>query len=81
MLSETDSKIQNSPIQWKWRHAKSHQYKYFGPLDRWASLNVECNHSPKRRWYQEQENSQIPNPLHNLRNKFWIIYSDATTYP
>ena len=49
MPSAIDSKIQNSPIQWKCRHVKGHQDEYFGPLDIWASLNVECDHAAKRR--------------------------------
>ena len=38
MLSEINSKIQKSPIQWNWRHVKGHQENYFGPLNRWATV-------------------------------------------
>ena len=40
MLSAIKSKIQNSPIQCKWRHAKGQQDEHFAPLNIWASLNV-----------------------------------------
>ena len=66
MISAINSKIQNSPIQCKWRHVKGHQDEYFFPLDRWDFLNVECNHDANRRWSQDQENSQRPNPSHNF---------------
>ena len=41
ILSAIDSKIQSSPIKWKWRHVKGHQDKKFGLLEIWDSLNVE----------------------------------------
>ena len=55
ILSAIDSKIKKLLIQWKQRHAKVHQYGYFGPLHILASLNVEYDHSENRIWEQDQE--------------------------
>eukprot|EP00957_Ditylum_brightwellii_P068418 5194624-Ditylum_brightwellii.AAC.1 len=41
--------INSSPITWHWRHVRGHQDDHFGPLDRWASLNVECDNAAKAR--------------------------------
>ena len=42
--------IQQSPLQWKFRHVKGHQDDFVGPLDRWATLNVEMDMLAKAHW-------------------------------
>eukprot|EP00957_Ditylum_brightwellii_P084819 6449610-Ditylum_brightwellii.AAC.1 len=49
LISVIDAKIQKSPLQWTGRHGKGHQDDQIGPLDRWASLNVECDNLAKER--------------------------------
>ena len=42
--------IRGSSLQWKFRHVYGHQDDFVGPLDRWATLNVEMDLAAKEHW-------------------------------
>eukprot|EP00957_Ditylum_brightwellii_P176942 13478124-Ditylum_brightwellii.AAC.1 len=49
LISAIDYLLCKSPLIWKWRWVKGHQDDFYGPLDRWASLNVEMDSAAKQR--------------------------------
>ena len=72
LISAIDAKIQKSPLQWTGRHVKGHQDDQIGPLDRWASLNVECDNLAKeRRAADENNNGAIQ---HEIDGELWRLY-------
>lgn len=56
LISAIDHRLEKSLLEWYWRHVKGHQDNHVGPLDRWASLNVECNTAAKERWAANARN-------------------------
>ena len=55
ILSDMDHKLKALPIQWKWRHVKGHQDYKIVPLNRWATLNVQCDLEAKSRSKRYQD--------------------------
>ena len=47
MMSEIYSNIERSMIEYNWHHVMKNQEDHFGPLDRWASLNVKYDMDTK----------------------------------
>ena len=56
MLSEIDPKLEQSQIQWDLCLVKVHQDDQVGPLDKCASLNLECDTAANQRLAQDQDN-------------------------
>jgi hypothetical protein len=72
IISAIDKMICDSPITWHWRHVKGHQDNTIGPLDRWASLNIEMDTAAKaRRVIDEQDPPLIQ---HTIEHEMWRIY-------
>ena len=69
VITVIDSKLEASPIQCKWRHIKDHQDDHIGTLDRWATLNVECDQPEKKRCLTDQETRPGHNTTHNLEDE------------
>eukprot|EP00957_Ditylum_brightwellii_P192155 14627286-Ditylum_brightwellii.AAC.1 len=49
LITAIDNLISKSPIEWFLRHVKGHQDYHHGPLNRWATLNVEMDGLAKTR--------------------------------
>ena len=47
LISETDHKILKLPLTWFWRHVKGHSDDQAGPLEKYATLNLECDTEAK----------------------------------
>ena len=54
LILSIDNKLTKSPLTWSWRHMKGHKYEQVEPLDRWETLNVECEHIAKLEWKEDQ---------------------------
>jgi len=52
LLEATRAVMTECSIDWKHRHVKGHQDNLYGPLERWATLNVLCDLGAKERWAQ-----------------------------
>jgi hypothetical protein len=70
--------IQASPIRWKYRHVKGHQDDYAGPLDRWASLNVEMDSLAKAHWLQATEGEYVP--VQAIKNEPWSVWASEVKF-
>ena len=81
IISGINHKLQESPIQWFWRHIKGHQDDHLGPLDRWASLNVTCHTAAKHQWETDQQNSLSMHQNSFLQGKMWHLFTDSPTDP
>ena len=67
LISEIYHKILNSPLTWFWQHVKGHQDDQTGPLERWATINVECDTQAKDKWKLDQEEGFINTRSHNIQ--------------
>eukprot|EP00957_Ditylum_brightwellii_P140834 10728117-Ditylum_brightwellii.AAC.1 len=50
LISGIDFLVCNSSKVWKWRWVERNQEKFYNPLDRLASLNIDMDSAAKQRW-------------------------------
>ena len=73
MLSYIDSKIEELLIHWKWIHVMGHKDNHIRHLDRWDTLNIECDHTENIRWTIEQEKLIGHIPTHIIEDETWRL--------
>ena len=78
LIAATRHLIKISPVQWNYRHVKGHQDDFAGPLDRWATLNVEMDSLAKAYWLKARDNSLIPNE--SIRYEPWSIWHNERKF-
>ena len=78
LISAIDHKTLKSPLTWFFRHIKGHQNDQIGPLDRWATLNVECDTEAKK-WDLDQEAGFITTRYHNIQDENWRLFTNVPT--
>eukprot|EP00957_Ditylum_brightwellii_P203766 15336111-Ditylum_brightwellii.AAC.1 len=71
--------INSSPITWHWRHVRGHQDNHFGPLDRWASLNVKCDNAAKARCnYNILHPPGVQDEIAGEMWRLYLVHNDGT---
>jgi hypothetical protein len=57
LIHETQRKLGNSRITWRYRHVSGHQDKHisYGLLDMWGQLNVEMDSLAKAYWNETHD--------------------------
>jgi len=53
------TKLVRSPITWTFKHVQAHQDDHYGPLDLWATWNVEMDLLAKAYWSEVAETPQV----------------------
>ena len=51
--------IMEIPITWNWKHFKGHQDDRHGPLDIWATMNVDMDTLSKQRQQLDKESNPV----------------------
>eukprot|EP00957_Ditylum_brightwellii_P057908 4390476-Ditylum_brightwellii.AAC.1 len=72
LILAIDRAINDGPLTWHWCHIKGHQDKHYGPLDQWASLNVECNHAAKNRCAHDISHPQPHQET--IEGEYWMLF-------
>ena len=73
IIEATRNVMASSPITWKHRHVKGHQDDFYGPLDRWSTLNVLCDLWAKDRWAEANPlDNSLPQTIHGEPWSLWI---------
>ena len=81
LISTINHKLQDSPIQWFWRHVKVHQDDRLEPLDRWASLDLTCDTAAKHQWATDQQNRLSMHQYSFIQGEIWHLFTDSPTDP
>eukprot|EP00957_Ditylum_brightwellii_P042622 3227618-Ditylum_brightwellii.AAC.2 len=72
IISAIDTAINGSPLIWKWCHVKAYQDDHVAPLDRWATLNVDCDAAAK---CKTKFDSIYPPPIkQEIEGEMWRLY-------
>ena len=74
-----DHHILKSTFIWYWRHVKGHQDDQTGPLDRWASLNVECDTAEKYKWKEDQKTGFPETQYQNIQDEKCRLFISVPT--
>ena len=57
---------------------KGHQYEQWEPLDRWGTLNMECDNKEKLKW-NEYQLSRKPGPSEiNIQERMWRLFTNVS---
>eukprot|EP00957_Ditylum_brightwellii_P167941 12783897-Ditylum_brightwellii.AAC.1 len=73
IISAIDYLLCKSPLLWKWRWVEGHQDNFYGPLDRWATLNVEVDSAAKKR--SSDDATLCPPIQYTIHKEMWHIYT------
>ena len=79
LISVINHRIIKDPLTWSWIHVKGHQDDQTGPLDRWASLNVECDTAAKQKRKQDQKAGFSKEQYHNIQYENWRLFTSVPT--
>ena len=63
--------ISNSSVIWESCHVKGHQDNYIGPLDQWATLNVEMDWRAKKHWLDTNKDPAIQ---YKIEGEPWSVW-------
>lgn len=77
LITAIDNKLKKSSLNWRWRHVKGHQDDNIGPLDRWATMNVEMDCLAKRR-RRKEESMLAKDPQLLVQDEGWSLFVKET---
>ena len=75
LIAASRQLIEDSPVQWKFRHVYGHQDDFVGPLDRWATLNVEMDGLAKEHWARSVA---LGRPSSRIHAEPWSVWFQDT---
>ena len=79
LIYTVDHKILKYPLTWYWRHVKDHQDDQTVTLDRWFSLNVECDSAANQKWKEDQKSGFPKLQSHNIQYENWKLFTNTPT--